>query len=118
ITEVFHLSQLIGSTPEATVFQAGFCLVLYNLIQVIRAFGAAGRPEPCVVEDLSSELIFDDVRRELISLMELVPSAVVAGCVPTGLSDAELADYLKRRLAGAWTPRWIKAVNTKPRPGK
>ena len=45
ITEVFDLKQLIGSTPEGTVFQASFCLVLYNLIQVIRAYVAAGQSE-------------------------------------------------------------------------
>jgi len=30
ITEVFALRRLIGSTPQATVFQAAFCLLLYN----------------------------------------------------------------------------------------
>lgn len=33
VTEVFHLRQLISSTPEGTIFQFGFCLLLYNLIQ-------------------------------------------------------------------------------------
>jgi hypothetical protein len=28
IVEVFHLEHLIGGTPEATIFQATFCLVL------------------------------------------------------------------------------------------
>ena len=45
ITEVFHLEHLIGSTPEATIFQASFCLVLYNLLQVMRAYVAAGQAE-------------------------------------------------------------------------
>ena len=43
ITEVFHLRTLIGSTPQATVFQAAFCLLLYNLIQVIRQYIAGAR---------------------------------------------------------------------------
>ena len=30
ITEVFELRHLIGSTPQATVFQASLCLVMYN----------------------------------------------------------------------------------------
>jgi hypothetical protein len=34
IVEIFHLEHLIGSTPEATNFQAAFCLVMYNLLQV------------------------------------------------------------------------------------
>lgn len=45
-TEVFALQRLIGSTPQATVFQAAFCLVLYNMGQVVRGYIAAARPEP------------------------------------------------------------------------
>lgn len=37
ITEVFHLQTLIGTTPQGTVFQCAFCLLLYNLGQVVRA---------------------------------------------------------------------------------
>jgi Transposase DDE domain len=118
ITEVFSLSRLIGSTPEATVFQAGFCLVLYNLIQVVRAYVAASRPQPCAVESLSSELIFRDVQEELIAVMKPFRPEMVAGCVPTGLSRSELVARLQGLLARAWTPRWIKAVNKKPRPGR
>ena len=43
IVEVFELRRLIGSTPRATIFQAAFCLLLYNLLHVMRAFVAAGQ---------------------------------------------------------------------------
>jgi hypothetical protein len=46
ITEVFALRQRIGSTPQATVFQAVFCLLLYNLIQVVRGYVAAAQVPP------------------------------------------------------------------------
>jgi len=118
ITEVFSLSRLIGSTPEATIFQAGFCLMLYDLIQVMRAYIAAGRPQPCAVDGLSSELIFDDVRDELIAITEPFEPEEVAACVPTGLSRSELVGRLGALLSRAWTPRWIKSVNKKPRPGR
>ena len=36
VTEVFHLQALIGTTPQGTVFQFAFCLLLYNLLQVVR----------------------------------------------------------------------------------
>lgn len=36
ITEVFELRHLIGSTPQATVFQAALCLAVYNTLQLIR----------------------------------------------------------------------------------
>ena len=46
VTEVFGLRALIGSTPEATVFQFAFCLVLYNIIQVLRGYIATARKQP------------------------------------------------------------------------
>jgi IS4 transposase len=63
VTEVFSLRQLIGSTPKATVFQASFCFVLYNLIQVIKGYAAqAGERK---IEEVSGEKLFTDVTREL-----------------------------------------------------
>ena len=57
ITEVFSLRRLIGSTPQATVFQAAFCLLLYNMVQVVRGYIAAAQPAPCLVEGLSAEQV-------------------------------------------------------------
>jgi hypothetical protein len=45
ITEVFELRQLIGSTPRATVFQASLCLVIYNVLQVLRGYAALAAAE-------------------------------------------------------------------------
>jgi hypothetical protein len=116
VTEVFSLEQLIGSTPEATVFQASFCMLLYNLIQVVRAQTAAARPEPCPVESLSSEQIFTDLRRQLIALTELVPPTEVAAMFPERVGLEDVLGRLGGLLARAWQPHWIKAVNKKPRP--
>jgi hypothetical protein len=118
ITEVFDLKHLIGSTPQATVFQASFCLVLYNLIQVVRALIASTRPEPTAVDSLSSEQIFADMRDELIALNKVVAPAEVAARFPRPISSAEVAGRLRRLLGGVWSPLWIKAVNKKPRPSK
>ena len=116
VTEVFSLQQLIGSTPEATVFQGAFCMLLYNLVQVVRAQVAAGRPEPCPVESLSSEQIFTDLRRQLIALTELVPPAEVAALFPERVGLEDVTGRLGGLLARAWQPHWIKAANKKPRP--
>jgi len=43
VTEVFDLRHLIGSTPQATVFQAAFCLLLSNVIQTVRGYVAESR---------------------------------------------------------------------------
>ena len=72
ITEVFELKHLIGSTPEGSVFQAAFCLVLYNLLQVIRAYVAASQVD-MPVESVSVEQIFPDVQQELTALTKRSP---------------------------------------------
>jgi hypothetical protein len=114
ITEVFALGRLIGGTPRATIFQAAFCLLLYNLIQAVRAFIAEAGPGGCRPEDLSTEQIFYDVQRQWIAASELLGRTTLAACYrPMGVG--ELRDWLRGRLAGVWTVRWKKAVNRKPR---
>src|SRR5947209_7468771 len=73
ITEVFDLKRLIGSSPEATVFQAAFCLLLYNVVMVAR--GYVSEAERLSAEAISTEQLFYDVRRQLIDWSELLPSA-------------------------------------------
>jgi hypothetical protein len=116
ITEVFELRHLIGSTPQATIFQAAFCLVLYNMIQVVRAYVAAARPEPTAVASLSAEQIFSDLRDELIALNKVLSPREVATCFPAVIGFDAVVERLKDLLSGVWSPLWIKAVNAKPRP--
>jgi hypothetical protein len=107
ITEVFHLQTLIGTTPQGTVFQLAFCLLLYNLVQVVRAYVATAQARP--VATLSTELLFDDVHRQLVALTELVPAPQIERLfVP--LPSAEcLRTQLTSLLVTVWTPRWLKA---------
>jgi hypothetical protein len=116
VTEVFALRQLIGSTPEATVFQASFCLVLYNLIQVVRAYVAAAQAAPLPPAQVSAEQLFRDVQEELKALHKVAPVAEVAGCIPRAWAPGQLPARLRQLLGGVWTERWRKAVNRKPRP--
>ena len=115
IAEVFELRRLIGSTPEATIFQAAFCLVLYNLLQVMRAYVAAGQ-EGLAADAVSMEKLFDDVQAELTALMVLFPSATIAGWYAGECSRAEVVSRLEQLLGGAWKPRYRKATRKKPRP--
>lgn len=115
ITEVFNLKRLIGSTAEGSVFQAAFCLVLYNMLQVIRAYVAAGQAE-LAPEMVSVEQIFVDVQKELTALTELFAPRTIAGWYAEELSREELVARLGGLLGGAWTPRYRKAVNKGPRP--
>jgi hypothetical protein len=115
ITEVFELQRLIGSTPEGSVFQAAFCLVLYNMLQVIRAYVAAGQSE-LPVDMVSVEQIFVDVQKELTAMTKLFAERTIAGWFAEELSREELISRLEPLLGRVWTPRYRKAVNKKPRP--
>jgi hypothetical protein len=115
ITEIFELRHLIGCTPEATIFQAAFCLVLYNLLQVIRAYVAAGQTD-LPVEVVSVELIFRDVQKQLTTLTELYPTRLIAGWFAEELSQEQISARLQILLAAVWKPGYRKAVNAKPRP--
>lgn len=107
VTEVFRLQRLIGGTPQATVFQCAFCLLLYNVIQVVRAHVAAARG--CEPERISTEKLFGDVRRELIAWSVLVdPPARVSGFERPGTAPL-IAGRLKDLLASVWSDRWLKA---------
>ena len=44
VTEVFGLEHLIGTKPEGVIFQFAMCLLLYNLIQVVRGVIAVDVP--------------------------------------------------------------------------
>lgn len=107
ITEVFALEHLIGTTPQGTLFQLAFCLVLYNLIQVIRAYVAEGAREESGA--VSTELLFEDVRRQLIAVHETLRPEEVVVLIPGGLSAAAVRAGLAGLLAKAWTERWRKA---------
>jgi hypothetical protein len=113
ITEVFHLQTLIGTTPQGTVFQFAFCVLLYNMVQVVRAYVATAQARP--VPTISTELLFDDVHRQLVAFTELVPATQVEPLVPVLPTEEALRAQLTRLLATAWTNRWLKAPTKKRR---
>lgn len=111
VTEVFDLKKLIGSTPQAGVFQSSLCLLLYNLTQVCKAHAAqaAGR----TAGEVSGEKLFCDLQQELIAWAKLGDPAARAAQPP--LPAPQLRAKLAERIGQAWTDRWIKARNKKPR---
>jgi hypothetical protein len=114
VTEVFPLKRLIGGSPQASVFQLAFCLLLYNLIQVLRAYVAAAEHwEP---DDISLEKLFDDVERELTAWSVLVTPADTVAAFAAVPSVAQVKRRLTKLLGNVWQERWLKAVNENPRP--
>jgi hypothetical protein len=115
VVEVFHLGHLIGNSPEATIFQASFCLVLYDLLEVMRALMAAGQAD-LATEEVSMEKLFDDVAKELTAVVVLFPPSTIAGWFAGEWSPEEVARRLGQLLGGAWKDRYRKAINKEPRP--
>lgn len=112
VTEVFGLEGLIGGTPEATVFQFAFCLLLYNQIQVIRGYIAERQSLEC--ETISLENLYVDVRRELTAWTVIIaPDATLQST--TALPLRRMRTRLRQLTKNAWSAVWIKAVNQKRR---
>jgi hypothetical protein len=114
VTEVFPLKRLIGGTPQAGIFQMAFCLLLYNMIHVLRAYVAAAEQwEPA---DVSLEKLFEDVEKELIAwtvMVAPIDTVTVFGAIP---SVAQVRKRLTKLLGTVWKDRWLKTVNEKLRP--
>jgi hypothetical protein len=114
ITEVFHLDALIGTTPQGTLFQLSFCLVLYNLIQIVRGYVAEAAQRP--VETISTELMFEDVRAELSAVTTVLPVEITIGLIKPVLTAAAMRERLRKLLANVWRKSWTKAPKqTRPR---
>lgn len=108
VTQVFSLQTLIGATPRAMVFQAALCFLLYNLIQVVRAYLAADGDRP--LEQVSSEKLFWDVRDQLTTWTNLGEPEVVLCALAVGdTTPAALKRWLQKTLRGCWRDRYVKA---------
>jgi hypothetical protein len=113
VTEVFGLARFIGSSPEATVFQASYCLVLYDVIRVVQGYVAEAGA--CAAEDVSTAKLFADVQGELLTACRLVPAAELAPLIDGAGAPAEVARRLRALLSDSWRPRYRKARDAKPR---
>jgi hypothetical protein len=108
ITEVFHLSHLIGSSPKAIIFQGALCMMVYNLLQLVRAILAEVRDRPA--STISTANLFYDLRRALTTLHYLVePQPLLDALRAKAAAIPDLRAYLCERLQRAWEDRWIKS---------
>jgi hypothetical protein len=115
--QTFDLGELIGGKPQATVFQACFCLLLLNITLVVLDHVAEGGKVDRQV--VSVHLLHDVIVRQLTGWMTVIGSDAT-----TAVLDAELlsgADairaYLRRTLGDVWNETLRKA-KTKKRPQK
>jgi hypothetical protein len=107
VTEVFELRGLIGCAPNATVFQACLCFVLYNVTQVARAYVArAGGKQ---VQEVSTEKLFQDCKKQLVAWAETGDPAVAVEKFTPAPAPDEVRRRLHELLGGLWRDRWTKA---------
>jgi Transposase DDE domain len=109
ISEVFCLDQLIGSTPQGAIFQFAFCLLLYNVLEVVRAHVAQQHARDR--RSLSSEMLFRDVRDQMTVQFLMGDQAALYAALPC-LSTLKTRARLQNLLAGQWSTLWIKATKS------
>ena len=110
ITKVFSLQHLIGSSPQAVLFQLSLCLLMYNTLQVLRAHLADH--QKCEAKKISNEKLFYDVKRQLVSVSELVEVTRLLDLLGDPPTAAELRDNLRENLRDVWSNRWWKAPSS------
>jgi DDE family transposase len=112
VTEVFDLRHLIGTAPQATIFQASFCFVLSNVIGVVRNYLAEAQQR--LPETISTPLLFEDILEELTAWHKFLTPMQTQAWLEDGVQTAaQVMAYLRRRLAGVWNKRWLKAATKK-----
>ena len=111
MTETFSLSHLIGSSPKAVLFQFAYCLLLYNLVQVIKTYVADDGK--VLAGAVSTFYLFGDIRKELTAW-----AYHTGGAWPRCRRDTrQMCQRLRELLRGSWDPiGYAKASDKKPRP--
>ncbi len=114
VVEVFGLSHLMGTTPEGTICQFSLCLLLYNLIQVMRGVIAieTGRQR----ETISGEKLFEDVQREMIAWSVTIRPEETIEYFEQPRTAVRVKARLSELLSDVWKDRWLKAPPRKRRP--
>jgi hypothetical protein len=111
VTETFSLTHLIGCAPQAVLLQFAYCLLLYNLVQLVKAYVA--QDGQVLASMVSTFYLFNDIRRELSAW-----AYHTDGTWPRHRRDAQqMRERLGELLHGSWDPiAYTKASDKKPRP--
>ena len=107
VTEVFGLEHLIGTKPEGVIFQFAMCLLLYNLIQVVRGLVAVGVDRKR--EEISGEKLFEDVHLQMIAWSQTVDPDQTITHFEGEWTATKVKGRLRDLLSGLWKDRWLKS---------
>jgi hypothetical protein len=114
VTEVFGLSHLIGSKPEGTILQFAMCMLLYNMIQVVR--GVIATHVDRSRDEISTENLFEDVKREMIAWNVVIEPEVTIEHFEGEWTAVRVKARLSELLKDQWQNRWLKAKRKKKVP--
>lgn len=115
ITEIFALRRLIGTSPRATLFQLSLCLVLYNVLQLVRAYVAKANAKE--VATVSPKKLLEDMRAQLTTCFVILEVGALTDCLRKPGTVEDMKQFLSERL-DVWENRWTKAKRHKNRPEK
>jgi hypothetical protein len=116
VTEVCELRHLIGSSPQGIAFQASFCMVMYNVLQVAKSHLAqGGEVSP---REVSGELVFRRVTQEMSAWNMMVSEELTVQVATEPTSGPELRELLGAKLRPLWHERWRKSAKKKPTPAR
>ena len=118
VTETFSLEHLIGCRPKAVLFQFAFCLLLYNLVQVIKAYVADDGQ--VLASTISTFHLFQSMRKQLVAWAHYSDGEPGgepgSGELPrAGRDAAAMRLRLGELLKGAWNRSYTKAPDKRPR---
>lgn len=116
VVEVFGLRKLIGSSVRGVVFQAAFCLLLYDMVQVCKAYAA--QAGGVAVAEVSGEKLFDDVVDEMVSWATLGDEDFTVRALADPPPAERLREDLAKWIGSKWTRLWLKQRNKGPRKPK
>lgn len=105
VVQTFDLRHLIGGTPQATVFQATICFLLYNATLMVRDVVAEQAQQSA--KDVSLQLLFEDLVGELkgwFLMLNLGQTMRVLEATPDGEPE-QILEHLRRILKRRWTKR-------------
>ena len=111
VTEVFGLKQLASTSPQGTLMQFVMCLLMFNVIQLVKMIVARSQRLP--EQAISSETLFHDIAEELIAAARLLSADRIAALIPPRDVPA-VQRRLHDLLQGRWQARWQKC-NYRPR---
>lgn len=113
VTEVFGLDKFVVTTPRGTVFQLAFCLLLYDILQVVKLIIADQTDR--AAKQISTRKLLEDTRDQLKGLHLFFPIPVIVSHFHTATPrpSTETRQQIQTALSGVWRPRWMKA-KTRP----